>query len=146
MPTLEEDQDTILALLKTKIPTVFEGALPDGFKLPTEGAYFLPYAIVMFGGLSPVAVRNQTITSSRDDLKWTAVSLEIVGHTPRTARYAAGKIRDALEGYSPSESWGELTEVLSTGYGIKVPDHDIWPLRYQIDMVFNTMTNAVRPD
>lgn len=148
MPTIEEDQDAILDRLRTVIPSVFESAIPDGYQLPLieNQTYFKPYAIVTFGGQSPVAMRNQSIGTSADDLKWTAVAIEVVAHTPRTARYHVAEVRKLLEGYAPSDNWGELSEILSSGYGVNVPDHDLWPVRYIQGIVFNTNVNAVRPN
>ena len=144
MKTFEEVQDDLIDLLKsTDIPSVWEETIPVGVELPKQGGVYLPYALISFGGQSPVARRNQGITSSAKDLKWTSVALECVGASPRDKRTVVGIVRDVLEGYSPDPSWGHLEEQLSDSYTVKVPDFTLWPVRFATGIVFNAQTGAV---
>lgn len=126
-----------------KIPNVFEVAIPTGFVLPKQNGAHLPYALISFGGMSPVALRNKGITSSRDDLKWTAVAFEAVGNSPADVRKVTKIIRGLIEGFNPDPSWGELEEQLAGDYTVLEPDYDLWPVRYATGIVFNTNANAV---
>lgn len=138
-------QDSILELLQASdIPNVWESSVPAGVTLPRENGVHLPYAVVTFGGQSPVTRSNQGIVSSREDLKWTTVAVECVGDSQRDARVVANIVRDLLEGYSPDPDWGELSEVLSGDYSLAKPDYDLPPVRYATGIVFNTNVNAVR--
>lgn len=140
-------QDQVLALIKASsgIPTVEEGALPAGLILPKQNGWHLPYALVSFGSNDPVAARHQGIAGSAIDLKWTSVAVECIGNSQRDARVAAQQIRKLLEGYIPDVSWGELTEVMSGDYTVRVPDYDLWPVRYAQAVVFNGYANAETP-
>ena len=141
--TLDADRDALIARLKSfDIPNVWEQTVPAGTKMPKENGVYLPYAVISFGGLSPVAQPMQGITSSRDDLKWTSVAVESIGATPRIARQLETIVRDAFEGYEPAPGWGQLREQLSDSYTVKVPDMDLWPVRYVRAMVFNAQTGA----
>lgn len=141
--TFAEAQEKILALLKASdIPSVFDGPVPPGHHLPRVGLAHLPYACVSFGGMSPVAQRSQGITTSRDDLKWTALSVECIGESPRDVRKVTAIVRDLLEGYSPDETWGELSETLAGDYSVRAPDSDLWPVRHATGIFFNTYANA----
>lgn len=144
MATQIEIQDGILELLKTiGIPSVFEGAIPTGYKLPKTYGFISPYLIVTFGGQSPVALRNQGIDSSKKDVKWTTVATEVVANSQGDARRAAQLVREALEGYQPDPAWGELSETLSGDYAVQRPDYDLPQVRYAVGIVFSTLSNAV---
>lgn len=141
--TLDEDREALEErLLEFGIPNVFEQTVPAGKDLPMENGVFLPYAVISYGGLSPVAQPQQGITSSRDDLKWTSVAVESVGASPKIARQLEAIVRDAFEGYIPAPGWGQMREQLSDSYTVKVPDMDLWPVRFVRAMVFNTQTGA----
>lgn len=144
MVDLIETQDIVFARLKssTRIPSVFEGAVPAGVTLPKMNGVILPYIIVSFGGMSPQANRNKGITNSKDDVKWTSVNVEAIGASQRDARVVAHEVRKLLEGYSPDPSWGELEEILSGDYAVRVPDYDLSPVRYAVGVVFNVVANA----
>lgn len=116
---------------------VFETAVPVGYPLVETGGAPTPYVLVSFGGKSPVAGYQQGITGTRDDLKLTSVAVECVAASPRTARQVANIVRDELTGYAP-DSWGELVERLSGDYQVRVPDYDLWPVRFAAGIVFNT--------
>lgn len=138
-------QDAVFARLKASdIPNVFETSVPPGFKLPvaTSGRHY-PYVLVTFGGLSPIRNSLKGIVSTRNDLKSTSVAVQSVGDTQRDTRVVSALVRDLLEGYSPSPDWGELEEQLSGDYTVRVPDYDLWPVRYATEIVFNTNANAV---
>jgi len=140
---LDETRDELTDLLKAAgIPNVFEQTVPTGFELPSEKGVYLPYAVISFGGLSPVAQAMQGITSSRDDLKWTSIAVESVGATPAMARRVESIVRDTFEGLEPAPGWGQLREQLSDSYTVKVPDMDLWPVRFVRAMVFNTQVGA----
>lgn len=148
----EDVQDSLVERLRTqsyngwKIPNVFEVSVPAGFILPKSNDVELPYALISFGGMSPVAVRNKGIQSSTEDLKWTAVAVEAIGTSPRDVRKVTKIIRGLFEGHSPDPSWGELEEQLAGDYTVLQPDADLSPVRYATGIVFNTHTNAVRPN
>lgn len=155
--TVEQAQDSIFNLLKTRLSApavgipatnIFEGSVPAGYMLPKipGSSTLYPYFVVNFGGQSPVRGDYQGIASSKDDVKWTTVALEVVGGSQRDVRLATAEVRKILEGYAPDENWGELTEVLSGDYGVKVPDGDISPIRYATGIVFNGYTNAYRAE
>lgn len=138
-----EAQEAIIATLKaTDIPNVFEADVPAGFDLPKQNGAYLPYACISFGGKTPVAMAAQGITSSRDDLKRTAVTVECIGDSPRDVRRVAEIVRDALEGFIVDESWGELTELLAGDYTMYKPDTDIWPTRYATGIHYTGYANA----
>lgn len=142
--TFEEVQNHIFELLEaSELPQVYETALPAGAHPAKDKGYIVPYVLVGFGGKSPVAQRNQGITSSREDVKWTAVAIEVIGSSQKDVRKATGIVRDVLEGLIPHVSWGELSETLSGDYAVKVPDSDVWPVRYGQTIVFNGLSNAV---
>lgn len=148
----EDVQDLLIERLREgtyagmKIPNVFEVSVPAGFMLPKVNGAELPYALISFGGMSPVANRNKGINSTRDDLKWTAVAVEAVGTSPKDVRKVTKIVRGLFEGYSPDPSWGELEEQLAGDYTVLQPDADLSPVRYATGIVFNTNTNAVRPN
>lgn len=144
----ETVQDHLVEYLKlpfngVTIPNVFEVAVPPGFILPMDHGVHLPYALISFGGQSPVAMRNQGITTTRDDLKWTSVAVEAIGNSPRDVRYVTRIVRGLLEGYKPDASWGELQEQLAGDYTVLKPEYELWPVRYATGIVFNTNANAV---
>lgn len=140
----EDVQELIFERIKNSaIPNVWEVAVPAGALMTRDKGYYAPYALVQFGGQSPVAMRNQGIDTSRNDVKWTSVAVECVGSSQRDVRKVTRIVRDLLEGYIPDPSWGELTETLSGDYSVKVPDSDIWPVRYAQGIVFNGYSNAV---
>lgn len=137
-------QDAILNRLQTSgIPQVWEGAVPAGVKLLTSNGAHLPYAIVSFGGKSPVAGKNQGIASTALDLKWTSVAVECVAASPRDVRLSTKIVRNLLEGYIPDPDWGELSERLSGDYQVLRPEYEPWPVRHATGIVFNANTNAV---
>lgn len=142
--TFLEAQVALIDRLKaTDIPNVFEGVVPPGFKLPHENGAHLPYVTISFGGKTPVALKNQNIGSSRDDLKRTAVRVECIGDSPRDVMKVAEIVRDAFEGYIVDESWSELTELMSGDYTMYAPDYDLWPVRFATGIYYNGFTNAV---
>lgn len=141
----EDIQDSIIERLRNSdIPNVFEVSVPAGFKLPRQNGSILPYVLISFGGLTPVAGRNKGITSVADDIKWTAVAVECVGNSPSDVRKVTKIVRRLLgNGYIPDPSWGELEEQLAGDYTIQQPDADLQPVRYATGLIFNTNANAV---
>lgn len=143
----EDVQDAILALLQASdIPNVWEGAVPAGNALPADFGTRLPYAVVSFGGKSPVAGPNQGIVTSAYDLKWSSVAVECVASSPKDVRKVTKIVRALLEGYIPDVSWGQLTERLSGDYQVLKPEYEPWPVRHATGIVFNANVNAVTPD
>lgn len=141
---LEDVQDSIIERLRdSDIPNVFEVSVPAGVKLPRQNGVILPYVLVSFGGLTPVAMRNKGITTNTDDIKWTAVAVECVGNSPSDVRKVTKIVRRLLSGHQPDESWGELEEQLAGDYTIQQPDADLSPVRYATGLIFNTNANAV---
>lgn len=121
---------------------VFETALPLGYKAREQNGRIVPYALISFGGKSPVAMSNQGIVGTKKDLRWTSVAVECIGASQGDARKLAKIIRERLDGYAPDDTWGELIERLSGDYTVQQPDADIWPPRYATGIVFNTNANA----
>jgi hypothetical protein len=136
-------QDIILARLKASaIPNVFEAAVPAGFILPTQNNAHLPYVCMSFGGKSPVAARSGGITSSRDDIKRTSITVECIGDSPHDVRKVTEIVRDTLEGFIVDESWGELSETLAGDYAMYAPDYALWPIRFATGIFYYAFTNA----
>ena len=144
MASVVEVQDALLEFLRASdLPNVFEEVVPVGTELPKQNNVFLPYVLVSFGGQAPVAQWQQGIVSSAHDLKWTSVGVECIGQSPHDKRVAASIVRELLEGYEPDPGWGQLREQLSDSYTVKVPDSDLWPVRFATGIVFNAQDNAV---
>lgn len=143
MLSVEQVQDQILEQLKSTGIQIWEETVPAGVKLKTQNNRHLPYVLISFGGQSPVAMWQQGITSSAQDLKWTSVGTECVGETPRDRRAISAIVRKTLEGYIPDAGWGQLREQLSDSYTVKVPEFALWPVRYATGIVFNTQVNAI---
>ena len=144
MPTpVEEVQNSIIEYLRdSDIPNVWEETVPVGVVVPQQNGVYLPYVLISFGGQAPVAQWQQGITSSADDLKWTSIGIECIAQSPKDKRVVAAIVRRKLEGYIPDIGWGQLREQLSDSYTVKVPDFDLWPVRYATGIVFNTQDNA----
>lgn len=141
-----EIQDGLLARLQaTEIPNVWEGTVPAGVTLPKVNDIHLPYAIVTFSGKSPVRDSYRGITSAKNDLRSSSIAVLCVGDSLHDCRYVADLVRESLEGHQPDPDWGELSEQLSGDYTVRVPDSNTWPVRYAIEVVFNTNINATAP-
>lgn len=129
-------------LLDAGVPNVWEQVVPSGVELPRQNGVVLPYVLIGFGGQAPVAMRNQGITSSRDDLKVTSISIEAIGASPGDARKVEGIVRNQLEGYEVGPGWGELREQLSDSYTVRVPDSQLFPVRFVRAAVWNAFIGA----
>lgn len=147
----EDVQEILIDRLKNesykgmKIPSVFEVSVPAGLILPKANGAELPYALISFGGQSPVAQRNKGIVSTTEDVKWTAVAVEAIATNPADVRQVTKIVRGLFEGFSPHPSWGELEEQLAGDYTVLQPDADLAPVRFATGIVFNTLSNAQRP-
>jgi hypothetical protein len=143
----EDVQDAILDMVEARGATdkfdVYEIDIPAGKKPRMENGAILPYVLISFGGKTPVALQNQRIDSSKNDLKWTSVAFECVANSGRDVRKLTKIIREMFEGYSPDPDWGELTERLSGDYTVLTPDYDLSPPRNATGIVFNTNVGAV---
>lgn len=140
---LDEQRESLITRLKAAgVPNVWEQVVPSGVELPRQNGVVLPYVLIGFGGQAPVAMRNQGITSSRDDLKVTSVSIEAVGASPGDARKVEGIVRGQLEGYDVGPGWGELREQLSDSYTVRVPDSQLFPVRFVRAAVWNAFIGA----
>lgn len=138
-----EAQEALIARLKaTAIPNVFEGAVPAGFHLPSENGSHFPYACISFGGKTPVAQGAQSIDTSANHLKRTAVTVECIGDSPGDVRRVAEIVRGVFEGYVVDESWSELTELLAGDYTMYAPDYDLWPIRNATGIHYTAFANA----
>lgn len=141
--TFLEAQEALIDRLKAStIPNVFEGVVPPGFTLPQQNGAHLPYATISFGGKTPVALRNQGIDTSKNDLKRTSVAVECIGDSPRDVRRVAEIVRETFEGYIVDESWSELTELLAGDYTMYAPDYDLWPVRFATGIHYTAYANA----
>lgn len=140
---LDIQREALITRLKAAgIPNVWEQVVPAGVDLPRQNGVVLPYVLIGFGGQAPVAMRNQGITSSRDDLKVTSVSTEAIGASPGDARKIEGIVRAQLEGYEVGPGWGELREQLSDSYTVRVPDSQLFPVRFVRAAVWNAFIGA----
>lgn len=120
----------------------YDGAIPSGDELKSTNGRYWPYVVYAFGGKSQAANRQKGITSSADDVKWSAIVFYCVGDTPSTVRKLKEVLRDEFEGLVPGPGWGEFTEVLTGDFGISKPDPDLIPLRFGETMAFSIMTDA----
>ncbi len=144
MADFETVQDALLTRLRTsQIPNVFETSVPPGYLLPKQNGVHLPYALITFGGKSPMANRYKNLQSTKLDAKWTSVAVECVGDSQRDCRTVSKIVRNLFEGYTPDVTWGELEEQLSGDYTVKVPEYELWPVRYATGIVFNTVVDTV---
>ena len=121
--------------------SVYDGAIPSGSSLVSTNGRYWPYVVYSFGGKNEAANRLRGITSSRDDLKWTAFVTYCVGDTPTTVRRLKDVVREAFEGYEPRPGWGEFTEVLTGDFAIRKPDPDLIPLRFGEVLSFKSLTD-----
>lgn len=141
LTTQGEIIDKLNTLAATTKFQVFDGAVPTGEDLISERGGYWPYVVFSFGGKTQAANRHRGISSSAEDVKWTAVVFYCVGDTPATVRKLKEVLRAEFEGYVPGPGWGELTEILTGDFGISKPDPDLIPLRYGETLAFNTLVN-----
>lgn len=120
----------------------YDGAIPSGDELKSTNGRYWPYVVYAFGGKSQAANRQRGITSSAEDVKWSAIVFYCVGDTPSTIRKLKEVLRDEFEGLVPGPGWGEFTEVLTGDFGISKPDPDLIPLRFGETLAFSIMTDA----
>ena len=136
----EKLYDKLVSLGEFHKFSVYDGAIPSGEDLiSTQGRYW-PYVVVGFGGKTEATSYMQGITSSAEDVKWTAFVMFVVGDTAGTVRRLKHLLRQTFEGYVPDSTWGQLVEVLTGDYGISKPDPDLIPLRFGETMAFRAMT------
>lgn len=121
--------------------SVYDGAIPSGGELKSTGGRYWPYVVYSFGGKTQVANRHRGISSSAEDVKWSAIVFYCVGDTPATVRKLKDLLRNRFEGYIPALGWGEFTEVLTGDFGISKPDPDLVPLRFGETLAFTTIVN-----
>lgn len=131
----------IEAIADTQMFSTYDGAIPSGADLKSTNGRYWPYVVYSFGGKTQAANRHRGISSSAEDVKWTAVVFYCVGDTKSTVRKLQNIIRTEFEGYVPALGWGELTEVLTGDFGISKPDPDLIPLRFGETIAFNTLVN-----
>ena len=133
--------DKIEALGKNQKFATYEGSLPTGAQLKATNGRYWPYVVYSFGGKTKAANRQRGITSSAEDVKWSAMVFFCVGDTPRTVRRLKEVLRTEFEGYVAATGWGEFSEVLTGDFGISKPDPDLIPLRYGETLAFSTLVN-----
>lgn len=121
--------------------STYDGAIPSGKDLKTTNGRYWPYVVYSFGGKTQAANRQRGITSSAEDVKWSALVFYCVGDTPGTVRKLKDILRETFEGYVPAVGWGEFTEVLTGDFGISKPDPDLIPLRFGETLAFSTLVN-----
>lgn len=141
LDTQEAIIDKIESLGAAQKFSVYDGAIPSGDQLKSTNGRYWPYVVFSFGGKTQAANRHRGITSSADDVKWTALVFYCVGDTNRTVRRLKEVLRTEFEGYVPKPGWGEFTEVLTGDFGISKPDPDLIPLRYGETLAFSNMVN-----
>lgn len=133
--------DKIEALAAQKKFSVFDGAIPSGQDLKQTNGRYWPYVVYSFGGKTQAANRHRGISSSAEDVKWSALVFYCVGDTNATVRKLKEVLRQEFEGYVPTLGWGEFTEVLTGDFGISKPDPDLVPLRFGETLAFTTLVN-----
>lgn len=133
--------DKIEALAAQKKFSVFDGAIPSGQDLKQTNGRYWPYVVYSFGGKTQAANRHRGISSSAEDVKWSAIVFYCVGDTNATVRKLKEVLRQEFEGYVPTIGWGEFTEVLTGDFGISKPDPDLVPLRFGETLAFTTLVN-----
>lgn len=121
--------------------SVYDGALPTGDQLKSTNGRYWPYVVYSFGGKTQAANRHRGISSSAEDVKWTALVFYCVGDTNATVRKLKDVLRTEFEGYVASPGWGEFTEILTGDFGISKPDPDLIPLRFGETIAFSTLVN-----
>lgn len=140
-----DTQNAIIAKIKdianTQKFSVFDGAIPSGADLKSTNGRYWPYVVYSFGGKTQAANRHRGISSSADDVKWSALVFYCVGDTNATVRKLKDVLRTEFEGYVPALGWGEFTEILTGDFGISKPDPDLIPLRFGETLAFSTLVN-----
>lgn len=121
--------------------SVYDGAIPTGADLKSTAGRYWPYVVFSFGGKTQAANRHRGISSSAQDVKWSALVFYCVGDTPATVRKLKEVLRTEFEGYVPAIGWGEFTEILTGDFGISKPDPDLIPLRFGETLAFSTLVN-----
>lgn len=140
-----DTQNEIITKIKTlgelqKFST-YDGAIPSGKELKSTNGRYWPYVVYSFGGKTQAANRHRGISSSAEDVKWSALVFYCVGDTPATVRKLKDILRTEFEGYIPAVGWGEFTEILTGDFGISKPDPDLIPLRFGETLAFSTLVN-----
>lgn len=121
--------------------STYDGAIPSGKDLKTTNGRYWPYVVYSFGGKTQAANRHRGISSSAEDVKWSALVFYCVGDTPATVRKLKDILRTEFEGYIPAVGWGEFSEILTGDFGISKPDPDLIPLRFGETLAFSTLVN-----
>lgn len=121
--------------------STYDGAIPSGKDLKSTNGRYWPYVVYSFGGKTQAANRHRGISSSAEDVKWSALVFYCVGDTPATVRKLKDILRTEFEGYIPAVGWGEFTEILTGDFGISKPDPDLIPLRFGETLAFSTLVN-----
>jgi hypothetical protein len=134
-------QDAISAHLRELPQTVYENTAPADELLEYSNGTMLPFIVPIFGGYSR-AIQGRGITSVRDDLGETYVTVACVGPTERSARQVADLVLDKLTGFKPVNA-SELTPASNTG--TLVFDNSIKPVKYisEITFVFYVNTHVI---
>lgn len=140
-----DTQNAIISKIKdianTQKFSVFDGSIPSGADLKSTNGRYWPYVVYSFGGKTQAANRHRGISSSAEDVKWSALVFYCVGDTPATVRKIKEVLRTEFEGYVPTMGWGEFTEILTGDFGISKPDPDLIPLRFGETLAFSTLVN-----
>ena len=121
--------------------STYDGAIPSGKDLKSTNGRYWPYVVYSFGGKTQAANRHRGISSSAEDVKWSALVFYCVGDTPATVRKLKDILRTEFEGYIPAVGWGEFSEILTGDFGISKPDPDLIPLRFGETLAFSTLVN-----
>lgn len=141
LDTQNEIIDKIKLIAATQKFDTYDGAIPSGDELRSTNGRYWPYVVYSFGGKTQAANRHRGITSSAEDVKWTALVFYCVGDTNNTVRKLKDVLRQEFEGYVPRPGWGEFTEILTGDFGISKPDPDLIPLRFGETLAFSTLVN-----
>ncbi len=134
-------QDAIITKLNELPQTVYENTVPTDDILEYSDGQMLPFIVALFGGYSR-AIEGRGITSVRQDLGESYVSIACVGPTERSARQVADLVLNHLTGFVPVNA-SELTPAPSTNTIIF--DNSVRPVKYisEITFIFYVNTNVV---
>jgi len=139
--SLLPSQDAISTKLNELPQTVYDNTAPPDEMLEYSNGTMLPFIVPMFGGYSR-AIEGRGITSVRNDLGESYVTVACVGPTERSARQVADLVLNKLTGFKPVNA-SELTPASNTG--TLVFDNSVKPIKYvsEITFIFYVNTDVV---
>ena len=131
-------EDQIITKLKELPQSVYENGVPDDTSLVYSNKVMLPFIVPFFGGYAR-ALDGRGITSSRQDLGESYVSIQCVGPTERSSRQVADIVREKMTGFIPEDA-GEM--IPSGGSRYVTPDFSSRPAKYISEVTFRYAVNT----